>query len=118
MYTGQMMINGAIRQLKFGAWVMKRLADDGISVRNISEKLQENIFDVAPRIIYYAAENASPNKTVDAFTMTDIYDAIDELEGGMMGAEVIELLNTFGKQLSDGVPKNVQAGKQAPQKKK
>lgn len=118
MYTGQLIINGALRNLRFGAWVMKRLADDGISVKDIGERLNDNMFDVVPRIIYYAAENTMPNKSVDAFELTDVFDAIDELPGGMFSAEISTLLNTFGQQLSDGVPKNVQAGKKTPQAKK
>ena len=112
------MINGAVRQLKFGAWVMKRLADDGISVKDIGVKLNENMFDVVPKIIFYAAENATPNKSVDAFTIMDVFDAIDDLEGGMFSPEISGLLNTFGNQLSDGVPKNGQAGKKTPHVKK
>lgn len=113
MYKTEININNKILPVKFGAYVMKCLADAGIKLTDLSTLLQENPADIIPKIIYYGAVNASPERKGENVTLNDIYDWIDEQKGGLFGETVIGVVNLFTAQMSDGVPTQ----KNTPKKK-
>lgn len=116
MYATEINVNGKTIPIRFGAYVIKKLADDGIRLQDLPEHIKENPADIVPRIIYYGAINASEERRGDNVSLNDIYDWLDEIEGGLFGEEALKVIDLFTKQMSDSVPKNSKAGK-APQKK-
>ena len=116
MYTTEIEINGNKVQVRFGAYVIKCLADEGIALQELGEKIKTNPADVIPKIIFYAIQNASPDWKGFGVTLKDVYDWIDEDGRGLFSDEVIEITNLFAKQLTDNLPKNLKAGKASPQK--
>lgn len=119
MYTTEIKIGNKIVPIKFGAYVMKLIADNGIRLSELSEKIQDNPADIIPKLIYYGAINASPERKGEDISLNDIYDWLDESDGGLFGEEAQSILELFTKQMSEGVLKNVKAvqpKKKAPQK--
>jgi hypothetical protein len=104
MYRTELNVNGKTIPVKFGAYVMKLIADEGIKLSEISERLQSNPADSLPKIIYYGAVNASPDRKGENISINDIYDWIDEQPGGLFGKTVMDVLNLFTSQMTDGVP--------------
>ena len=118
MYSTTITINGKVIPIKFGAYVLKLLGDDGIRLEELGEAMQSNPADIMPKIILYGAINASPNRMGEGLDLNLIYDWLDEVEGGLFGKEASKVLELFTNQMTEGVPKNVGAGKKTPQKKK
>lgn len=116
MYSTEITVNSKTIPIRFGAYVIKKLADDGIRLQDLPEHIKENPADIIPKIIYYGAINASEERRGDNVSLNDIYDWLDEIEGGLFGEEASKVIDLFTKQMSDSVPKNLKAGK-APQKK-
>jgi hypothetical protein len=116
MYATEITVNGKTIPIRFGAYVIKKLADDGIRLQGLPEHIKENRADIVPRSIYYGAINASEERRGDNVSLNDIYDWLDEIEGGLFGEEASKVIDLFTQQMSDSVPKNLKAGK-APQKK-
>ena len=116
MYSTQISVNGKTIPIRFGAYVLKKIADDGIRLQNLSDHIGDNPADIIPKIIYYGAINASEERRGDNVSLNDIYDWLDEIEGGLFGEEASKVIDLFTQQMSDSVPKNLKAGK-APQKK-
>ena len=116
MYATEINVNGKMIPIRFGAYVIKKLADDGIRLQDLPEHIKENPADIVPRIIYYGAINASEERRGDNVSLNDIYDWLDDIEGGLFGDEASKVIDLFTQQMSDSVPKNLKAGK-APQKK-
>ena len=117
MYATEINVNGKTIPIRFGAYVIKKLADDGIRLQDLPEHIKENPADIVPRIIYYGAVNASEERRGDNVSLNDIYDWLDEIEGGLFGEEASKVIDLFTQQMSDSVPKNLKAGKASPQKK-
>ena len=116
MYATEIKVNGKTIPIRFGAYVLKKIADDGIRLQNLSDHIGDNPADIIPKIIYYGAINASEERRGDNVSLNDIYDWLDEIEGGLFGEEASKVIDLFKQQMSDSVPKNLKAGK-APQKK-
>ena len=53
MYATEIKVNGKTIPIRFGAYVIKRLADDGIRLQDLSESIANNPADIIPKIIYY-----------------------------------------------------------------
>lgn len=104
MYKTEININGKVIPVKFGAYVIKRLSDDGIKLSELQDKVQDNPVDFIVKIIYYGAINASPERKGEGISINDVYDWIDEQPGGVFGPTVTDVLNLFTAQMTDGVP--------------
>ena len=117
MYKTEIKVNGKTIKIRFGAYVLKCIADDGIELGSLSEVMTKNPADIIPKIIYFGALNASPDRLGADVSLNDIYDWLDELEGGLFGKDVADIMALFTKQMTDGVPKNVKAVKSTPLKK-
>jgi len=120
MYETSITVKNKVISIRFGAYVIKLLADDGIKLTDLAEALQDNAADVIPKIIYFGAINASEGRKGEGISINDIYDWLDEVEGGLFGPQASAILELFTKQMTDSVPKNVPAGekKKTPQKTK
>ena len=104
MYNTEITVNGKVIPIKFGAYVIKRLTDDGYKLSNLDKDLADNPFDIIPKIFYFGAVNASENREGKGVTINDIYDWLDEQRGGLMGKASVDILNLFISQMTDGVP--------------
>lgn len=105
MYQTEIQIGEKVIPIRFGAYVMKCIADDGVKLSELSELINNNPADIIPKIFYYGALNASPNRAGEGISINDIYDWLDEVEGGLFGEKSMAILNLFTKQMTDGVPK-------------
>lgn len=120
MYSTKIEINNKVIPIRFGAYVLKCIADDGVKLQELGEKMQDNPADMFPKIIYYGALNASEGRRGDNIDINDIYDWLDIIDGGLFGEEASKIIELFTKQMTDSLPKNGQAVPKikAPQKKK
>ena len=117
MYSAKIEVNDKIIPIRFGAYVLKCIADDGVKLQELGERMRDNPADMLPKIIYYGALNASEGRRGDNIDINDIYDWLDVIDGGLIGEEASKIIELFTKQMTDSLPKNVQAGKATPQKK-
>jgi hypothetical protein len=115
MYETNIEFKGQIIPVRFGTYVLKCIADDGIKLTDMQERMTENPADIIPKIIYYGALNASPERKGENVSLNLIYDWLDEVEGGLFSEKVTEMIQLFTKQMTEGVPKNVKAGSKTPQ---
>ena len=104
MYNTEITVNGKVIPIKFGAYVIKRLTDDGYKLSNLDKDLADNPFDIIPKIFYYGAVNASDGREGKGISINDIYDWLDEQRGGLMSKVSVDILNLFISQMTDGVP--------------
>ena len=104
MYKTEITVNDKNIPIKFGAYVIKRLTDDGYKLSNLDKDLADNPFDIIPKIFYYGAVNASEGREGKGVTINDIYDWLDEQRGGLMSKVSVDILNLFISQMTDGVP--------------
>ena len=104
MYKTEITVNGKVIQIKFGAYVIKRLTDDGYKLSNLDKDLSDNPFDIIPKIFFYGAVNASDGREGNGISINDIYDWLDEQRGGLMSKVSVDILNLFISQMTDGVP--------------
>ena len=118
MYKTEIQVNGKNIPIRFGAYVLKCLADAGVRLTELSEQMTTNPADIMPKIIFYGALNASENREGKGISINDIYDWLDEVEGGLFGEKVGEVLLLFTNQMTDGVPKNAIAEGKTPRQKK
>ena len=119
MYSTKIEINNKVIPIRFGAYVLKCIADDGVKLQELGERMQDNPADMFPKIIYYGALNASEGRRGDNVNINDIYDWLDVIDGGLFGEEASKIIELFTKHMTDSLPKNVQAvqEKKAPQTK-
>ena len=118
MYNTEIEVNGKTIKIRFGAYVIKCLADAGVGLEQLSDFMTSNPADIIPKIIYFGALNASPERKGENLSINDIYDWLDEVEGGLFGEKVGEVLLLFTNQMTDGVPKNAIAEGKTPRPKK
>ena len=111
MYSTKIEINNKVIPIRFGAYVLKCIADDGVKLQELGERMQDNPADMFPKIIYYGALNASEGRRGDNVNINDIYDWLDVIDGGLFGEEASKIIELFTKQMTDSLPKNVQAVK-------
>lgn len=112
MYKTEISINGKVIPVRFGAYVLKRLGDDGTGIADLAVKISNNPAKVIPQIIYYGAINASKDRLGEGISINDVYDWLDEVEGGLLGAKVAGILGLFTSQLTANMPKkNSKKGK-------
>ena len=104
MYKTEITVNDKNIPIKFGAYVIKRLTDDGYKLSNLDKDLADNPFDIIPKIFYYGAVNASDGREGKGISINDIYDWLDEQRGGLMSKVSVDILNLFISQMTDGVP--------------
>ena len=117
MYNTEIEINGKTIKIRFGAYVIKCLADAGVGLEQLSDFMTSNPADIIPKIIYFGALNASPERKGENLSINDIYDWLDETEGGLFGQKVSDVMSLFTNQMTDGVPKNAKAVQPTPQPK-
>ena len=120
MNETKIIINGKEVKIRFGSYVISLLAESGVSLSNLGEETQKNPIGIIAKIIYFGAINASEGRKGEGISINDIYDWLDEVEGGLFGPQASTILELFTKQMTDSVPKNVPAGekKKTPQKPK
>lgn len=106
MYSREIEISGKKYTVRFGAWVMKRLHDDGIGIKDIADKITNNPFGFIPTLIYYGIVNAIPGRDESKVDVDEntLFDWLDCQNGGINSVEVSKLLELFTNQLTDGVP--------------
>lgn len=117
MYNTEIEVNSKTIKIRFGTYVIKCLADDGISLKQMYDLMLSNPADIFPKIIYFGALNASPERKGENISINDIYDWLDETEGGLFGQKAADVISLFTNQMNDGVPKNEKAVKSTPLKK-
>ena len=117
MYNTEIEVNGKTIKIRFGAYVIKCLADAGIGLDQLSDFMTANPADIIPKIIYFGALNASHERKGENISINDIYDWIDETEGGLFGQKIADVITLFTNQMTEGVPKNVKAVQKTPQPK-
>ena len=109
MYNTEITVNDKNIPIKFGAYVIKKLTDDGYKLSNLDKDLADNPFDIIPKIFFYGAVNASEGREGKGVTINDIYDWLDEQKGGLMSKVSVDILNLFISQMTDGVPVSEEA---------
>ena len=109
MYNTEITVNDKNIPIKFGAYVIKRLTDDGYKLSNLDKDLADNPFDIIPKIFFFGAVNASENREGKGISINDIYDWLDEQKGGLMSKVSVDILNLFISQMTDGVPVSEEA---------
>lgn len=92
--------------IRFGSYVISLLAKEGIKLSEIKASMDKDPIGVIANIIFFGAINASEGKRGDNITLVEIYDWIDEVDGGFASDEVMRIFNLFGEYLDKGVPKN------------
>ena len=109
MFESVINVNGKEIKIRFGAYVLKCLADDGIPIGQLMDAINNNPAGLIPKIFMYGAINAIPDRDHEKVSINDIYDWLDSLEGGLLGTESTKLFNLFVKHMTMGVPKNKKA---------
>lgn len=110
MYKTEITVNDKVIPIRFGAYVLKCLADTGIKLSELSDSIADNPADIIPQIMYFGAVNASKDRGGEGISINDIYDWLDEQPGGLFGAAAMDILNLFTRQMSDGVPQDKSKG--------
>ena len=105
MNETKIIINGKEVKIRFGSYVISLLAEAGITLVDFGEAVQKDPVGVIAKVIYFGAVNASEGKRGDDISQGDIFDWIDEQEGGFSSEEVTNVFEMFGKYLEMGVPK-------------
>lgn len=105
MNETRIIINGKEVKIRFGSYVISLLAESGVSLANLGEETNKNPIGIIAKIIYFGAVNASEDKRGGGITQGDIFDWIDEQEGGFSSDTVTEVFTLFGKYLDFGVSK-------------
>ncbi len=105
MYETKITVNGKEIPIRFGAYVMKCIADEGVKLSELGELIKDNPFDIIPKIFYYGAVNASEGRRGDGISLNDVYDWLDEIPGGLFSEQSQALIKLFTDQMTDGVPK-------------
>lgn len=116
MYKTVIEINDKKIPIRFGSYVNKLLADNGVKLVDLKKKMEDNPYDLLPRIFYYGAINASPERKGENVSINDIYDWLDELPGGILSGPAQDLFNLYINSQEEGVPKNPIAEEQLPEK--
>lgn len=117
MNTTKIKVDGKDVPIRFGSYVISLLAKEGIRLSDLKKKLDEDPVGVIANIIYFGAVNASDGKRGEGITLVEIYDWIDEQDGGFSDDEVIRVFNMFGEYLEKGVPKNQKGAEKKPKAK-
>ena len=105
MNETKIIINGKEVKIRFGSYVISLLAQDGISLSDFGNVTEKDPIGTIAKVIYFGAVNASEGKRGDDISQGDIFDWIDEQEGGFSSDEVTKVFELFGKYLTMGVPK-------------
>jgi len=105
MYETKIIVNGKEIPIRFGAYVMKCIAAEGVKLSELGELIKDNPFDIIPKIFYYGAVNASEGRRGEGISLNDIYDWLDEIPGGLFSEQSQAIIKLFTDQMTDGVPK-------------
>lgn len=100
-------IGGAKRGFRFGLGCLGEMVHElGIDVSELDDFLTKNPIKGIPTLVYHGAkyEVRRMGDEVD-FTIYDVYDWIEDLEGGINDAKIATLIDVFTKSLSKDVPK-------------
>ena len=114
MNETKIIINGKEVPIRFGSYVISLLAQDGISLSDFGNVTEKDPIGTIAKVIYFGAINASEGKRGDGISQGDIFDWIDEQEGGFSSEEVTKVFELFGKYLTMGVPKKKPRTKDKP----
>lgn len=105
MNETKIIINGKNVPIRFGSYVISLLAQDGISLSDFANITKKDPIGTIAKVIYFGAVNASEGKRGDGISQGDVFDWIDDQEGGFSSDEVTKVFELFGKYLTMGVPK-------------
>lgn len=114
MFETKIEVNGKVIPIRFGAYVIERLEDDGIYLSELEEHTKRPI-GLIKKLLFYGAVNAVKGKDESEVSMDDIYDWMDSV--GSMSKEATGILKLFTDSLSKGVPKEDQVSGEAAKKK-
>lgn len=108
-------IGGKLITLLFGMWTLARMADRGITLKNIKESLENNPIDFIHTLLYLSACNAE-GRNLSAYDEGLFWDYLDAV--GLQDEEVKKALTCFMNSLSQDVPESKKPGKQKAAAKK
>lgn len=111
MYETKITVHEREVPIRFGAYAMKRIADEGVKLSELGDLMASNPFDILPKIFYYGAVNASEGRKGEDISLNDIYDWLDETPGGLFGEQAQAMIKLFTDQMSDGLPKTKEPAK-------
>ena len=100
MYETKIEINDKVIPVRFGAYVVERLEDEGIYLSELEEHTKKPV-GLIKKLLFHGAVNAIKGKDESQVSIDDIYDWMDEV--GMM--EYTGILRLFTDSLTKGVPK-------------
>ena len=108
MYETKIEINGKVIPIRFGAYVVERLEDEGIYLSELDEHIKKPV-GLIKRLLFHGAVNAIKGKDESQVSIDDIYDWMDEV--GAMSKQSTGFLEMFTESLTKGVPKAKEVAK-------
>ena len=103
MYETKIEINGKTIPVRFGAYVVERLEDEGIYLSELNEHTKKPV-GLIKKLLFHGAVNAIKGKDESQVSIDDIYDWMDEV--GAMSEQSTGILKLFIDSLTKGVPKS------------
>lgn len=108
MFETEIKINDKTIPVKFGAYVVERLEEDGIYLTELENHVKKPV-GLIKKLLYYGAVNAVKGKDEKQVSMDDVYDWLDDV--GAMSEQVTDILKLFTDSLSKGVPESKNGSK-------
>ena len=108
MYETKIEINDKVIPIRFGAYVVERLEDEGIYLSELDEHTKKPV-GLIKRLLFHGAVNAIKGKDESQVSIDDIYDWMDEV--GAMSEQSTGILKLFTDSLTKGVPKAKEVAK-------
>ena len=105
MNETRIIINGKEVKIRFGSYVISLLAQDGISLSDFDKVVKKDPIGTIAKVIYFGAVNGSDSDTSKWIKQSDVFDWMDEQDGGFSSDEVTRVFELFGKSLNMGLPK-------------
>ena len=108
MYETKIEINGKVIPIRFGAYVVERLEDEGIYLSELDEHIKKPV-GLIKKLLFHGAVNAVKGKDESQVSIDDIYDWMDEV--GTMSEQSTGTLKLFTDSLTKGVPRAKEVAK-------
>ena len=100
MYETKIEINDKVIPIRFGAYVVERLEDEGIYLSELDEHTKKPV-GLIKKLLFHGAVNAIKGKDESQVSIDDIYDWMDAV-GAMQSTGILKL---FTDSLTKGVPR-------------
>lgn len=108
-------IGGKEVVILFGMWSLARMADRGITLKNIQNSLENNPADFVHTLLFLGACNAS-GRDLSAYDEGIFWDYLDTV--GLQDDGVQKVLKCFTNSLNQDVQEKKSPGKPKPEVKK